>query len=190
MRAKMKTIQLLLIILFLTQTCFPCSCEWLEIENHVQQTNSIFKGLIIEIGDTNTYSTLSTETRNYLDSLNDKEQIDYLKSEKTAFYTVLVAEVWKGYLETDTITIYSHPNEAACGYIFELNTEYIVYADKTGITPLPPWVEEKLDYSRLISKENTFWTNFCTRTTHAVDSEILELRSIGLKKKEKPAPNK
>jgi len=91
-----------------------------------------------------------------------------------------IIEKYKGTVLLDTLTIYTVPKAASCGYKFEKGKTYIVYGSKKsdiGFMFLPD-----ADIHKNLEKENTFWTNHCTRTTEYNKLEADKLRKVKMKR--------
>ncbi len=100
---------------------------------------------------------------------------------RTMFFEIKfeILEKYKGTVLRDTVTIYTEPKAASCGYKFEKGKIYIVYASKKsdiGFMFLP-----RDDIHKNLEKENTFWTSRCTPTTEYKRSEADELRKLKMK---------
>lgn len=75
-----------------------------------------------------------------------------------AVVRIKVDKIYKGQQVSDTLTILTPPNSAACGYYFQVGQKYIVYATT---------LDYMLGTARLKRRtfdSITFWTHQCTRT--------------------------
>jgi hypothetical protein len=87
-----------------------------------------------------------------------------------------IIENFKGGTSQDTVTIYTTDGGPSCGYEFELGKEYIVYASIRSNSYSTVLTEYERNQD--IEKENSYWTNRCTRTTEFIKSEAAELRRL------------
>jgi len=90
-----------------------------------------------------------------------------------AVYQIKVEKLFKGTSSSDTITIMTPVNGAACGFRFNLGEKYIVYATKKDAT-IPG---DKI--KRISTSNKIYWTNLCTRTAQwskTEEDEILKIK--------------
>lgn len=85
-------------------------------------------------------------------------------------YKILITEMFKGKTKQDTLTIYTGNGGPDCGFGFEINKNYIIYA-----------YEGKDDYSSQ-ETHKFFYTNYCTRTREFVESEYRKVKRYSKKK--------
>ncbi|MBD0382529.1 hypothetical protein [Paenibacillus sedimenti] len=96
-------IQMLLILP--ENKAFACSCAGGSVAERLSGSNAVFSGKVIDVGK------------------SVKGDIGRLRE-----YTFQVHKSWKG-ATVDTITIYSYDgSEASCGFAFDMNGTYLVYA--------------------------------------------------------------
>ena len=131
---------MLLLVLFCPALCYPCTCVFPSFEEQLKIATGVFRGKVIQI-----------ET---IDQGQLRVEIAVLKS-------------WKG-PEDKTIAVFSAENSAMCGYPFETNKEYLVFA--TG--------KEKLNVS------------LCSRTKPIGDAseDLAQLEKKGEKTEPKRDP--
>ena len=106
---------LVLVLLFLIFIgLFPrqasaCSCAYPEsVEDELNRKTAVFSGKVIKMEDEN--------KRSYIQSSADPIEVLFE-----------VNESWKG-VETSQVIVSAARSSASCGYEFELDKEYIVYA--------------------------------------------------------------
>ncbi len=87
-----------------------------------------------------------------------------------------VIEILKGIEKKEVITVYTPRMNASCGYSFEKSKGYILYASK--ISPHYSLFVSGSDNLNDLEKENTFWTNQCTRTAEYSKGELEALRIL------------
>jgi Tissue inhibitor of metalloproteinase len=104
---------------------YACSCVPPDTpEKELQQADAVFSGKVIKVeeGGSGEFSA------------NSSSQVSV---------TLEVKEIWKG-IEENRIVVKTEQHSASCGYEFEKNKEYIVYAQKQG---------------------NEWYVSLCSRTT-------------------------
>ncbi len=87
-----------------------------------------------------------------------------------ARYDLLVSDVYKGNILTDTVGLYTGLGGGDCGVRFKVGERYIVYGEKE--TYMGPFLED----FPLPASKNAFWTHICLRTTSYDQAEIDEIR--------------
>ncbi len=116
---------------------YACSCaEPGPVKEELERSSAVFSGKVIEMVDKN---------RNKL--IQSSADLIAVKFE--------VAEVWKGKSNSQMI-VYTERDSASCGFEFEQNQEYLVYANES---------------------EGQIRVNLCSRTNllSAASTDILEL---------------
>jgi hypothetical protein len=109
----------------------------------------------------------------------DKQNLQFFEMSYIFKIDLEIVERYKGTDLRDTVTIYTAMHSASCGYKFELGESYLVYASKTSY--LGFMFRDKVDLSNGSQKEDTYWTNHCTRTTEYNSIEAEELRLLSEK---------
>ena len=112
---KSKYIVLLFIITFfpflnfITVTSYACSCDGPNtVKEELELSSTVFSGKVIKIVDENTNKSIQSSA----DPISVHFEVN---------------EYWKG-LNQSTIPVYTVRNTESCGYEFDLNKEYLVYA--------------------------------------------------------------
>jgi hypothetical protein len=90
-----------------------------------------------------------------------------------------IIEKYKGNSPQKTVIIYTPLLSASCGFRFQKNEQYIVYASSESSMN---FLFQNKDGSRRHEKEGTFWTTHCTRTTAYAKLEADELRTLKKKR--------
>ncbi len=117
-----------------------------------------------------------------LDKIKDiKEKLDTLKLkyfESSNIYKIEMEVIknYKGENLKDTITIFTSMFSASCGYNFQNDKTYIIYASKK--CDLSVFFLPESERNKGVEKKDTYWTNICTRTTEFNKLEDEELTSI------------
>jgi hypothetical protein len=96
----MRVLRLLLFAFLFPALCYPCTCVFPSFEEQLKSATAIFRGKVIEI-----------ET---IEEGQLRVEIGVLKN-------------WKG-AEDKTKAVFSAENSAMCGYPFETDKEYLVFA--------------------------------------------------------------
>lgn len=105
--------------------------------------------------------------------MGDDSKLKLLKAEYIIKVDVEVLKVFKGKISEATITIFTTKTGASCGYTgFEECEDFIIYASSRSHAF---WI---FDNQYGLEKNNTFWTNNCTRTAEYDVSEAKELNNI------------
>jgi hypothetical protein len=81
-------------------------------------------------------------------------------------YTIAVSRDFKKTAPGDTIYICSGYGNGDCGFMFEPDKEYIIYASVSR------YLEEYLANERTERTGREYWTDICTRTREKDDEEI------------------
>ncbi|KOS69719.1 hypothetical protein AEA09_03910 [Lysinibacillus contaminans] len=98
---------------FSTITSYACSCAGPNtVEEELEQSSVVFSGKVVEIVDEN------------------KNKFKQSSADRLAVIFE-VEEYWKG-LNQKQITVYTERSSVSCGYEFNLNAEYLVYAHEAN----------------------------------------------------------
>jgi hypothetical protein len=106
---------------------------------------------------------------------SDAQKLQLFESNFIFEIKLQVIEKFKGNVG-DTVILYTTINGASCGYQFETEKQYIVYAYAKSHSYRFFLTEPERNGN--FEKENTYWTNHCTRTAVYYKSEADELRKI------------
>ncbi|MFJ7737699.1 hypothetical protein ACIQ2D_15400 [Lysinibacillus sp. NPDC097287] len=113
-------------------TSYACSCaKSYTVEEELEQSAAVFAGEVVEIVD-------------------KKKSMFNLSSTDPIAVKFEVEESWKGLNQTQ-VTVYTERYSASCGYEFNLNTAYLVYAHEAN---------------------GAFNVNLCSRTTPLLTAEM------------------
>jgi hypothetical protein len=166
MKRQQTKIFLTLILTFAwTINSFACSCEGEgTVSGSVKYSDEVFSGQVISRTLTTNYDSLG------IVATGDTSKMYFNWREfPTAVVKIKVDKMFKGQLVSDTITILTPPNGAACGYHFQVGQKYIVYAtifDELLMTD---------QLKRRTFDNKTFWTHQCTRTQNWNTTEENEI---------------
>ncbi|WP_431216968.1 hypothetical protein ACQ86N_21895 [Puia sp. P3] len=146
-----------------------CNCEGeLGTSDAVKYADCVFKGTVIS------KSAISNPIGYGIKILGDTLSHFYrFTKAPIAVYQIKVEKLFKGKSSSDTLTIMTPVNGAACGFIFDSGERYIVYATKEDET-IPG---DKI--KRISTSDKIYWTNMCTRTaqwSQTEENEILKIK--------------
>ena len=155
MTQRYKNIILTLILTLVgTLNSIACNCEGEgTVSGSVKYSDVVFSGQVISRTLTTNYDSLGIVVTGDTSKMYFK-----WREYPTAVVRIKVDKMYKGQLVSDTLTILTPPNGAACGYYFQVGQKYIVYATV---------FDEMLGTSELKRRtfnNKTFWTHQCTRT--------------------------
>ena len=149
-------IALLTFVLVLVGTLdsIACTCDGEgTVSGSVKYSDVVFSGQVISKILTTNYDSLGVVA-----TADTSKRYFKWQERPTAAVRIKVDKTYKGQLVSDTLTILTPPNGAACGYYFQVGQKYIVYATV---------FDEMLGTSELKRRtfnNKTFWTHQCTRT--------------------------
>jgi hypothetical protein len=107
---------------------------------------------------------------------NDPTRLERLNNFYVYKIELEIIRIYKGGQTKGTLTIYTAMTSASCGYKFENNKTYIIYSSKGS--NLDGFVLADSDINRGLGKDNTYWTNICTRTAEYNKVEADELDEL------------
>jgi hypothetical protein len=171
-----------IIIVGLAGHAAACTCggPW-SVEEEFVDTELIVYGKVISKELISLQETLKPDKVSGVKERlkGDNQKLQFFESYHVFEIKFEIVEKYKGTVLRDTVTIYTVPKTASCGFKFEKGKIYIVYGSKKsdiGFMFLP-----RADIEGNLEKENTFWTSRCTRTTEYKRSEADELRKLKMK---------
>lgn len=172
----MRALLVIGIIIFSVSKTIACSCEDPDtVTEAYNYTETIIRGKVIQKSFVPFESSMNQEKA---DSLrikfeDDDQKLGLFESEFLIEVQIELQKVYKGELIGDTITLYTTRTNASCGFTrFEKGQDYITYASSKSHAYFLFNTESGLE------KENTLWTNHCTRTTEYNAGEAKELELI------------
>ncbi len=161
---KLYSILLISISLF-SMRANACNCNpGASIEVNVKAADYIVRVKILSIKYTDRLDTLNVVPDGDPRNIFSK----YWKFQ-VKVYKAKVITIYKGVLQSDTISIVTGLNPAACEMKMDLEMEYLVYGFK----------KDYLGFSsiqRKASDGKLFWTNNCTRSWNFNDEEELAIK--------------
>jgi hypothetical protein len=122
------------------------------VKGNVEGSNLVVSATVIS-------QTLTADLSNYVIIQGDTADFEYKFFKYPSRVVKLkVTKLFKGQMTSDTLTIITPPNGAACGVHFEIGKQYIIY----GTT------EDEINRSnnlvRKSANNNIYWTHQCSRT--------------------------
>jgi len=175
----MKTTVTILTLLLLTSISgrlFACSCIGQRtVKEELKHADAVVVGTVIskqlvELTDSTMIKMFPNDTT-MRNSPMSKMTI--------ARYDLLVQDIYKGKIKSDTLTIYTGIGGGDCGIRFEIGLKYIIYGENETYFG-------QVNNDFLFPKaKNAFWTYNCLRTTAYFQDEITEIEKITKKKKRK-----
>ena len=179
MRNAMRTTVTILTLLLLTSISgrlFACSCIGQRtVEEEIKNSDAVVVGTVLS-------KQLITLTDSTMLKMfpNDTTMRNSPMSEMTiARYDILVHDIYKGKITSDTLTIYTGLGGGDCGIRFEVGKKYIVYGENETY-----FGQVNNDF-KFPKAKNTFWTYSCLRTTSYFQDEFTEIEKFAKKQKRK-----
>lgn len=134
----MRKLILILTLIFSAQQIFSCTCIGnSSISDDIKSSKLIFKGKIIKKEVITIYDSDPLSIRRFYDDLNNKKEFksyeDYKESIwgiKLLEYTVQKKKMFKGRNKSEFIKIRSGFGNGDCGYEFQMNKTYLIFANK------------------------------------------------------------
>ncbi len=160
-------------LFFLSEENFACSCIGKRnVKSELKKSAVVFSGIVMHIEsvfipDSTLVNDLKASGAN-TDSISPNFLGDYMR-----MITLKVETKFKGSFKTDSISILTGFGSGDCGFPFELNKSYIVYANK-----------RKYAFGKSRPQiKNFYWTDICTRSQELNQEEMQILISIRKPKK-------
>jgi hypothetical protein len=149
----------------LTQT-FACDCKGeTTVENAIKYSSLVVVGTVISkdlVAVTDSHEIVSFSDENLKQSTFRYTTI--LSKNK-----ILVLELYKGIISSDTLTVFTGTGGSDCGTEFTIGDKYIIYSSEKTYS--------KMKYNDLIYSlgKNVYWTDRCTRTSKYNQEEVQEI---------------
>jgi hypothetical protein len=159
MKAKIIILTIFIMASF-SEQLFACRCQGeRSVQKEVEYDDAVLVGTIIA-------KELTTHTDS---TIANAMKTENLLMPTLARYSFMVDNIYKGKITSDTISIFTGVNGAACGVRFEIGKEYIVYGKRET------YFGELLSKFEYPKGENIFWTHTCMRTNLFRQEEINEI---------------
>lgn len=162
---KKLTYTLVIVLTLLSCQTYACNCNpGGTIAANVQLSDYIVKAKILSISYTNRLDTMNVVSEGDPNNVFSKYWKFHVK-----IYKALIQETYKGHLSSDTVTIVTGMNGAACGLNLAVDGVYLIYGtikDYQGFSSV----------QRKASDGKLFWTNNCTRSFDFSDEEAKDVK--------------
>lgn len=181
LQASMKVFSTIFLLIIIT-TCSTYACKCVHADSVRQAfriTAGIFHGKVLSRKLVPFSETVRTEKADSIRTLlkDDKQKHDLFDLDYIYKIEFQVLEGFKATHTGQKVIIYTAMNTASCGYAFELNKEYIIYALEESY--MKSVFLSESEGGTDIEKPDTYWTSLCTRTREYQDREASELRKQG-----------
>lgn len=172
-----KTLLIIGLIIFGINTSLACSCEEPgSVEESFNYSDAVFHGKVINKSYVSFGESIQKVVADSIRHKLDENRLDLFDSEFIVKVEFEIIKCYKGNLVNDTIVIYTTRTSASCGYRgFEIGKDYIVYGSTESYAF---WTFIKNDDKYKFEKQNTYWTNHCTRTDEYKYGEAKELEKL------------
>ena len=169
---KILTLVVLLLYSLTNQTAAACSCVGEStVKGEYSSSDIVATGRIINI-----------EIEWLPDSAKIKEMVelgfpaDSLDKRFNGYYLkkviLKIDEVYKGNALAETVLIYTGMGGGDCGFPFTKGKRYVIYGDTES------YFGDFFNDQEFPHKQDTYWTNICTRTRKHNRKEIKELENL------------
>jgi hypothetical protein len=155
-----KLIILFALTIFSTNS-YSCTCFPISVKESIKKSNAIFIGKVLKV------DTIKVIPQNFISAK--------ISTSDSGFYTVghlvllKVKKIFKGKSFSDTVYIMTGQGGGDCGYNFEINKNYIIYAKKEDYYLVDS--EDKVTSKYITHKQTYLTTNDCDRTTENIRKE-------------------
>ncbi len=149
---------------------WACKCDGPStVEKEFQQAAIVFTGKVTKVEYVGVAETLNPDSVAAARAMLIGSPKNTLDVPMVLKATMVVTTSYKGIQKNETIIVYTGIRGASCGFRFEQNKEYTVYAGTQSYMYLFLRVDRKR--FRTFDKMNVYWTSLCTRTTGTVGQE-------------------
>lgn len=159
-----------LILCSAASSVFACKCAGTgSIKTSVDASSVVFTGMVLKVEYEGLAETINPDSLALARTLPHEGTKNYLDSPMVLKATMLVTMEFKGVVKSDTVVVYTGIRGATCGFKFEVNKEYTVYATTDNYL----FMFLRVDRQRFknFAKKGTYWTSICSRTTITVGQE-------------------
>jgi hypothetical protein len=165
----------IIFILSVSTRSLACNCnETGTVDESFKYSDAVFHGKVIQKTFVSFGQSIKKEAADSIRRTLDEGKLNLFDSDFIIKLEFEVKHHFKGTTIDDTIIIYTSRTSASCGYIgFEIGKEYIVYSSSKSHV-FSTFLSPKNEFE----KENTYWTNHCTRTQEFNFGEYKELKAL------------
>lgn len=175
----MKTkVIIILFILCLSEYAYACKCgDPLSVEESFKSTSLIVHAKVLSKQFVPFTETVQSDKVKSIEERikSDQRKLELFRSNYVYKVTLEVIENFKGSTKGHVITVFTTATSASCGYRFEVGSEYLLYGIRRDF--LMGLFLGHNDQEE-VEKENTYWTNHCTRTAEYHQQERESLRRL------------
>jgi hypothetical protein len=174
---KLKGLLIIVILLFRVGNSLACSCESVSsLEEAFNYSDAVFHGKVVNKSLVTYAESIRKEAADSIRKNLDENKLSLFDYEFILKVEFEIKTCFKGNIFNDTIVIYTTRTSASCGYTgFEVGKDYIVYG---SLKSYAFWAFIKNSNAINFEKQNTFWTNHCTRTDVYTYEEAKRLEKI------------
>jgi hypothetical protein len=165
-------------IFLLAGEVYACKCGGPgTIKESFESTELIVYGKVINKDTVRLSETIKEEyVGEVRDGLKgDKQLLQLFDMTYVLKLELEIKEKYKGMNLRRTVIIYTPLFSASCGFRFQKDKGYIVYASSKNSMN---FLFQKKNGNKRHEKDDTFWTTHCTRTTEYAKLEADELRTL------------
>lgn len=161
----MKKIFPLFSLYFLTITSWACSCAGKpDLKKSIEGSAIVVSAVVLS-------ETIEADLQQFSVIEGDTNDIDYkFNNYPSKVVRLKVTKVFKGQVSSDTITVITAPDGAACGVHFQTGKQYIIYGQAE--------VNASANAKRKAINNNVYWTHLCTRTGQWKKEEESEIKKL------------
>lgn len=127
-----------------------CSCIEQSVIEAVKSADVVFVGKVVSRIETDNYRSVG------LSEIRDTSYSAFPALPETAIAKIVVEKMYRGKVDSETIVITSSVSSESCGYYFQVDKTYTVYARQTSRFKLISPVED--------GDVRVFATSICSRT--------------------------
>lgn len=169
---------LLAVLLFSFSYSFGCKCAGQSSVKVAYDGSAIVvTGMVLKVEYFGLVETMVPDSIKTARSLPQGENSNnYLDTPMVLKATIVVTMPFKGLKKNDTIVVYTGIRGATCGFKFEKNKEYTIYATTQNYM----YMFLRVDRQRFrnFTRKDVYWTSICSRTTDIVGQEQLLLEEM------------
>jgi hypothetical protein len=147
---------IILITIFMFNKTYGCSClEELTLKEEIENSDFIATGKVISFERFNKNYKLE-----YIHNMDGSLRIPKEFSRQSlSKYKILISHIFKGDINSDTLTIFTGVGGGDCGYFFEINKDYTIFGSRNNYFDLANSNSYQIEGADIV------WTNDCTFTS-------------------------
>jgi hypothetical protein len=158
------------VLSFAFTSSLACKCSGQStVKGGLDASTAVFTARVLKVEYTGLKESISPDSLEVARSLPHGGSKNFLDSPTLLKATMLVTKEFKGVKKNDTLVVFTGIRGASCGFKFETNKEYTVYA--TSDSYMYMFFHVDAPRFKRLSRKGIFWTNICSRTTSSVGAE-------------------